>query len=168
MSGGFSNASTLGEGRRNPTRIGPLADYLEQRHRLMIAWEFRPHLIAELELYEQHALHDFFAMSREMYDDDAVTHRQNMTKLEPSLPHKAGRAYGHFEQVVAADRERRAVVQNVVETVPVRGAKRLKKTVRVTALVTSELDVQGLARAIMNLAKEDQKNGGELLKRLKK
>ena len=49
-----------------------------------------------------------------------------------------------------------------------RGAKRPKKTVRATALVKPELDIQGLARAIMNLAKEDQKNGGELLKRLKK
>ena len=142
-------------------------DYLEQRHRLMIAWEFRPHLIAELELYEQHALHDFFAMSREMYDDDAIAHRQNMTKLEPSLPHKAGRAYGHFEQIVATDRERRAAPAPI-ESVPMRGAKRSKKTVRVTALVKPELDIQGLARAIMNLAKEDQKNGGELLKRLKK
>lgn len=91
-----------------------------------------------------------------------------MTKLKPSLPHKAGRAYGHFEQVVATDREQRAVVQSVVETVPARGAKRPKKTVRVTALVKPELDVQGLARAIMNLAKEDQKNGGELLKKLQR
>ena len=133
------------------------ADYLDQRHRLMVAWEFRSQLIAELEPYEQHALHNFFAMSREMYDEDVVAYRQEQTKREPSLPHKAGRAYAHLEQIIAADRERRAIA--TVETVPVRGAKRPKKTVRVAGLVKPELDIPGLARMIHRLAIEDQKKG---------
>lgn len=141
-------------------------DYLDQRHRLMTAWEFRSQLIAELEPYEQHALHDFFAISREMYDEDAIAYRQEQTKREPSLPHKAGRAYAHFEQIIAADRERRAA-QAPIKTLPMRGAKRPKKTVRVTGLVRPELDIPGLARMIHRLAIEDQKKGGELLRRQK-
>jgi len=139
--------------------------YLDQRHRLMVAWEFHSQLIAELEPYEQHTLHDFFAISREIYDEDAVVHRQEQTKREPSLPHKAGRAYAHFEQIIAADREKRATA--TTETVPMRGAKRPKKVVRVAGLVKPELDVPGLARMIHRLAAEDQKNGGELLDVLK-
>lgn len=141
-------------------------DYLNQRQRLMVAWEFRSQLIAELKPYEQHSLHDFFAISREMYDEDAITYRQEQTKREPSLPHKAGRAYAHFEQIIAADRERRAAV--TVETVPVRGAKRPKKTIRVAGLVRPEHDIPGLARMIHRLAIDDQKNGGELLRRSSK
>lgn len=143
------------------------SDYLDQRHRLMIAWEFRSQLIAELEPYDQHALHDFFSISCEMYDEDAIAYRREQTKREPSLPHKAGRAYAHFEQIIAADRERRAV-STPVETKPVRGMKRPKKTVRVTGLVKPELDVPGFARMIQRLATEDQKNGGELLSATKR
>ena len=97
-----------------------------------------------------------------MYDEDAIAYRQEQTKREPSLPHKAGRAYAHFEQIIAVDREQRAL-QPITKTVPMHGAKRPKKTVRVTGLVRPELDAKKFAEILVRVAIEDQKNGGGLL-----
>ena len=138
-------------------------DYLDQRHRLMIAWEFRPHLFAELELYEQHALHDFFAFSRELFDDDAVLYRREVSKRWPSLPQKAGRAYTHFEAVVAADKLRREQEREKVTTIPMRGATRPKKVVTVKPVARPELDVKRMVQILYRAVAEDKKSGGELL-----
>ncbi|WP_448238432.1 hypothetical protein [Microbacterium paulum] len=123
----------------------------------MIAWEFRPLPIAELELYEQHSLHDFFAMSRELFDDDALIYRREVSKRWPSLPQKAGRAYTRFEQVVARDTANREREREKVTTIPMRGATRPKKVVTVKALANPELDARRMAQILFWAAVEDQK-----------
>lgn len=140
--------------------------YLDRRHRLMDAWEFRSHLIAELESFEQMDLHKFFAISKNFYDDEALVFRRDVAKLEPSLPSQAGRAYAKFERIVAADKVRRD--NPPVEVVRAKDMPRPKKVVRVTGLVRPELNMHAFARALVNLAVEDEKNGWELYKRLKK
>lgn len=140
-------------------------DYLDQRHRLMIAWEFRPLLIAELELYEQHALHDFFAMSRELFDEDALLYRQEVSKRWPSLPQKAGRAYTRFERVVSEDKLRREHEKEKVTTIPMRGATRPKKVVTVKTLANPELDARRIAQILFWVAVENQKRPSQPLLR---
>ncbi|OZD55610.1 hypothetical protein CH252_07085 [Rhodococcus sp. 06-1477-1B] len=139
-------------------------DYLEQRRRLMSAWEFSPHLIAELEFRQQRALHDFFAVSHEMYDEEVIAYRQAQAKSFPSLPQRAGRAYVCFEEIVAEDRRRRAMAPT--ETVQVSGAKRPRKIVRVVGLVRPQIDTKKIAEILVQLAIED--SGNELLEKLRK
>lgn len=140
--------------------------YLAKRQRLFDAWEFRPGLFAELQTFEQRDLHRYFAPSRELYDDDALTYRREVTKLVPSLPSQAGRAYVRFERVVAADLTRRKDVS--AQTVRAMGSPRPKRVVTVRALAKPELNVQRLAKLLIDLAVEDQKDDGKLLKKLRR
>ena len=126
----------------------------------MIAWEFRPLLIAELELYEQHALHDYFAMSKELFDEDALLYRREVSKRWPSLPQKAGRAYTHFEQVLVKDKLRREHEREKVTAIPMRGTARPKKIVTVKALVRPELDAKRTAQILVYIWREEMKAAG--------
>ncbi|WP_047521871.1 hypothetical protein [Microbacterium sp. ZOR0019] len=123
-------------------------------------------LFAELEYFEQRDLHRFFAPSKELYDDDTLAYRREMTKLHPSLPNQAGRAYAHFERVVAEDAERRA--NPPVKTVRLKGSPRPQRVVTVRGVARPEPDAKRLAQLIVSLVREDEKSGGELLKTLKK
>lgn len=129
--------------------------YLAKRQRLFNAWELRPGLFALLRPFEQRDLHRYFAPSRDFYDDDALTFRREVTKLLPSLPAQAGRAYARFERVVAADRLRRT--QAPVISTGTKTSPRPKRVVTVQALVEPELDVKRRARVLMDLAIEDAK-----------
>ena len=140
--------------------------YLAHRQRLSDAWEFRPGLFAELQTFEQRDLHRYFAPSRDFYDDDVLTYRREVTKLVPSLPSQAGRAYAHFERMVAANRVRRKEVS--AQSVRAMGSPRPKRVVTVQALAEPELDVARLARALVDFAIADQKTGGELLKSIQR
>lgn len=129
--------------------------YLAKRQRLADAWEFRPGLFAGLQTFEQRDLHRYFALSRDFYDDDALLYRREVTKLLPSLPAQAGRAYAHFERMIAADRLRRT--QRPVVTSRTKSSPRPTRVVTVQALVEPELDVKRLARVLLDLAIEDAK-----------
>ena len=69
-------------------------DYLTIRHFLTRLWDQDDgHSYAALPGYAQRELHDFYAPTVYMTDEDAVAHRMAMTKTFPSLPHSAGRAF---------------------------------------------------------------------------
>jgi len=129
--------------------------YLAKRQRLADAWEFRPGLFAGLQTFEQRDLHRYFAFSRDVYDDDALAYRREVTKLLPSLPAQAGRAYARFERAIAADRLRRT--QAPETSARTKSSPRPKRVVTVQALVEPELDVKRLARVLLDFAIEDAK-----------
>lgn len=69
-------------------------DYLARRQFLMELWFDRdggPFAVVPTSM--QRDLHDFFAPSEGLTDNEALAHRKGMTKASPSLPQKAGRAY---------------------------------------------------------------------------
>ena len=133
--------------------------YLAHRQRLSDAWEFRPGLFAELQTFEQRDLHRYFAPSRELYDDDVLAYRREVTKLVPSLPSQAGRAYAHFERVIAEDKAKRA--NPPVKAVRTKDSLRLQRVVTVKATARPEIDVHRLARLLVSLALEGQANDSE-------
>lgn len=135
----------------------------------MHAWEYHSHLIAELAVFEQWNLHRFFAMSEEMGDEAAVAHRRQVSKSKPSLPSQAGRALAHFERVVQEWQAMQTYANGPdPKSVPTSRGGRRQATIRVTLLARPTIDALKLAQVLMQVAAEDQKNGGELLKRLKK
>lgn len=139
--------------------------YLDIRHHLMTVWELRSDLLGNLAYFEQRDLHRFFAMSHEMYDDDALAYRREVTRQSSSLPSQAGRAYAKLERVIAEDRARRATP--ATKTVRAKGSPRLQRVVTVKGIAQPEIDARRVARLLVDLAVQDEKSGGELLRRLK-
>lgn len=70
--------------------------FLDIHHKLRRLWLDDPRLFAELIINEQWHLHDFFGPDYDWPDDKMLIRRGYMTKIEPSLPQKAGRTHANF------------------------------------------------------------------------
>jgi len=132
--------------------------YLAHRHRLMTAWEFRSDLFGYLAYFEQRDLHHFFAPSKEFYDDDALTYRREVTKLSPSLPSQAGRAYAHFERILAERMERR--ISPRAQAVRTKGLPRPPRETTVRGIARPDLDIRRLARLLVDVSVADSDSPG--------
>ena len=137
-------------------------DYLMIRHFLIDLWnENDGQAFGALPGYAQRALHDYFAPTVTMTDRDALAHRKQMTRAFPSLPQKAGRDFealrasleGRSNQLV--DRHR----SKATRTFKVAGKTR---TIRVAAVSRPQINTHYLAKALLQLVKEDD---GTLMRR---
>ncbi|MGN8026046.1 hypothetical protein [Microbacterium sp. 22242] len=133
-------------------------DYLTHRHFLIELWnEMEGAVFAELPGWAQHDLHDFYAPSEFMWDDDALAHRAAITKAFPALPQKAGRAYealkayreGRSNSMLTTDR------QAATGTSPVGNSKTKTHSIRVSAVSRPQIDLHYLAKALLQLARDD-------------
>ena len=140
-------------------------DYLTIRHFLIDLWnENDGQAFAVLPGYAQRDLHDYFAPSVPMTDHEALDHRKQMTKAFPALPQKAGRDFealrasleGRPNQMV--DRHR----AKTTRTFKVGGKTR---TIRVAAVSRPQIDTHYLAKALLQLVKEDD---GTLMKKARR
>lgn len=84
-------------------------DYLVRRRILCDEWDIHHGgVLSELQSFEQHDLHLFFAPTVDICDDDALAYRKEVVEKHPGLASQAGRAYAHFERELVLARERRA------------------------------------------------------------
>lgn len=107
--------------------------------------------LAVLPGYAQRDLHDFFAFSVAMTDEEALAHRAEMTTVFPSLPQSAGRALIALRAGLEGQ-PNRMVDRHRADTsrlVMVAGAPR---EVRIEAISRSGVDVEALDRALCYLA----------------
>lgn len=130
-------------------------DYLTIRHFLTRLWDQDDgHSFAVLPGYAQRELHDFYAPTVYMTDEDAVAHRKAMTKTFPSLPHCAGRAFealrANLEDRPNLMIERHRVAQT--HTFKVAGKSR---TIRLDTVSRPKIDEYYLTKALLQLVKED-------------
>lgn len=95
-------------------------------------------------------------MSKDLDDEDAVTHRKEATKKEPSLPQQAGRAFTQLEAVMR-EADLRSQNPSPVIIAPGRRGKRRAMTIRVRALVRPEIDYKLLAEALLRHVIEDER-----------
>ena len=130
-------------------------DYLNNRRLLCEQWlEHQGGAFINLPRQAQLDLHDYYAPSREMWDDDAITHRDAMAKAFPSLPQKAGRAFealrasldGEPNQVLERYRER---TTNVIES----GKK--QRRIRITAIANPNPDFTFLKGHLVDMIKAE-------------
>lgn len=141
-------------------------DYLTIRHFLTRLWDQdNGHSFAVLPGYAQRELHDFYAPTIYMTDEDAVAHRKAMTKTFPSLPHSAGRA---FEALRASLEDRPNLMLERhraarAHTFKVAGKPR---TIRLDTVSRPKIDEYYLTKALMQLVKEDV--DGKLLKKARR
>ncbi|MFK4728277.1 hypothetical protein ROT00_01180 [Agromyces mediolanus] len=130
-------------------------DYLTIRHFLIDLWnENDGQAFGELPGYAQRDIHDYFAPTVPMSDRDALAHRKQMTKVFPSLPQKAGR---DFEALRASldGRPNQMVDRHRGKTTRAFKVGGKTRTIRVAAVSRPQIDTHYLAKALLQLVKED-------------
>lgn len=128
-------------------------EYLYQRNRLRVSWfEHGGFAFARLNSQEQMDLHDYFAPSKDLSDEELIAHRVAIAEAFPSLPQKAGKAYqeitAHLEQPKLPPTP---LPNRAARRRPTRGPRHvIVRTVR-----RPEVDVYKLSRALLALAKAE-------------
>ena len=138
-------------------------DYLVRRRILFDDWDLHDgEVLSELQSFEQHDLHRFFAPTVDLYDDDALAYRREVAKKDPGLAAQAGRAYAHFERELAVARERRAA-RAAAPARPARkqnnrsGWRKGARKIIVKPLVRPERDLKRIVKVLVDFAVEDEK-----------
>jgi hypothetical protein len=125
-------------------------DYLDIHHKLRACWLSQPHqmLFAMLEPHEQWSLHYYFKPACDMTDAELLEHRKSITAEYSSLPHRAGRAFAQLCRIneELARRQTEARDGSGRQTQP-------SDPPRVYGLVRPEVDVEMLARVLVEMAK---------------
>jgi hypothetical protein len=89
-------------------------------------------------------------------DEEAIAHRQSLTKQYPSLPNRAGKLYAQVDLYARA--KQKTMAKQLAQPVKVK-AERIPKSqrrIRVRALAHPEPNVRLLARALMSVARDMQ------------
>jgi len=113
-------------------------DFYERHLLLKQVWQTYPEIFADLSFIQQRAIHDFFHPTQELSQIELRQIRRAITKADPKLPHRAGRA---FQDLMHG---------TVLSSVPSRSK------IRVVALVRPEIDGAKLARAFIELARQER------------
>lgn len=129
--------------------------YLATHQQLRSAWLKDPARFATLNANEQWVLHGYFAPEHNLSDDRLLAYRHEVSKIDPSLPQRAGKALTKWrmkEAPLATYRER--------SHSPAPGSKRSRNyEVTVFSLVHPELDPQDIARAFLAAFKDHEAGG---------
>jgi len=127
-------------------------DYLLQRRYLCSIWENdEGGSFAVLPGQQQRDLHDYYAPSGHLTEQQALTHRTAISKAFPSLPQSAGRSFnalrdhldGKPNQIVDSHLRRRTTSEKI-------GGK--QRTVRTLSVSRPKIDHRRLARALLDHA----------------
>ncbi|TWE12605.1 hypothetical protein BKA23_1420 [Rudaeicoccus suwonensis] len=134
--------------------------YLELHRRLRALWLQDDANYLDFTTTEQLTIHRFFAPGKDLDDEALLARRQEITKLEPSLPQRAGRAIANLDQIerIAAYRQNRAeeLARNPPQPRPkgqrVTRPKGSEYNITVRGVMRPEIDIQRLACAIVHMA----------------
>lgn len=124
--------------------------FLARRHWLVRVWLENQDTFGWLSSRQQGALHEFFRPAELLTDQEAITHRQQCSQVQPSLPAVAGRAYQVLVTAQQAWRQAPAPVAL--------GRRNHRLTVdqlHVRAIRRPQPDFKRLARAIYLIAEEE-------------
>ena len=130
-------------------------DYLNNRRLLCEQWvEHDGGAFINLPRQAQLDLHDYYTPSREMWDDDAITHRDAIAKEFPSLPQKAGRALEALR--ASLDGEANQLVQRHLErTTHVVQIGKKRRTIGVAGIANPNPDYTSLAEHLVDMFKAE-------------
>lgn len=138
--------------------------YLDINHDLALMWRTDEFTYGTLSPNEQWDLHAYFVPYKSLSEAELIAHRKRISKEQPSLPQRAGRAAEHFKRNYYKVREsRRREAEERLEREAARAAAGKKSAYRtapkpkgplkVYALVNPEIDVKMLARACIAIAR---------------
>lgn len=128
-------------------------EYLVRSAMLHRVWEHNPRAYSFLTHQQQRDLHDYFLMSQSMTNEELLAHRKRVSRSDPSLPQRAGRA-----------------LKELLRPTP----KPAKSKASISPLAKPEIELEKLAGALLDLAKslppekqeELAKEGRALLERM--
>jgi hypothetical protein len=129
--------------------------YLQAHHDLQRLWQHDRAVFAELTPVEQWQLHDFFRPSKDLTDEQLLTHRRVISQTRPSLPQQAGRALHRLEEYLAV-RSTSSQQSSRVPAIRRFGARREHHIV-VKAVVRPEIDVDKLVRLMLEVARAEDR-----------
>ncbi len=133
-------------------------NYLDRRLFLRQRWAVNDGAaFGELSLQDQLDLHDYYALSIPVTNEQALQHRLAMTNAFPSLPQKAGRAYGALRavfdgapnQMIEGHRRSTTTVEIIADT---------RHSLRIAGIAHPKPDHYRLARALLKLAIDPKKS----------
>jgi hypothetical protein len=128
------------------------AGYLKRRSKLV--HEYTRHdsnAFVVLESHQQWGLYEYFQPRRQLTDNELMAHHEACAQQDPSLPQRAGRAYGRIEPILAIPDEQRTT--GVDQFVSRYGTKE----VMVWPKVRPEINYKQVARALILLARNEMK-----------
>lgn len=115
------------------------SNYLFLRTYLCELWSTDQHRFGLISSQDESYLHQFFCPSVVLTDDEALVHRAQITKEDPSLPQCAGRALRHLANPKPDPKARVRVPVGV-------GSRNVRV---VSAVHRPDPDIKRLARALM-------------------
>jgi len=125
-------------------------DYLQHHRTLVRLWRDHPDVFSDLSVRAQFDLHTYFQTTNLGTDAELLAERARLTAEDPSLPQRAGKALAALHDAPTKGRPAsRACVPAGKGTIYVRGVMR------------AEPDVKQLARALLCLAEELDRQDGE-------
>ncbi|HWH26277.1 MAG TPA: hypothetical protein VNT53_06495 [Pseudolysinimonas sp.] len=134
------------------------AQYLQQRKQLRADWfEDDAYAFGHLTGLEQADLHQYFAPTETMNDDEALRHRSKMNESFPSLPQKAGRAYQSARLFLGG----RPAPQPAPNRAERRHVPKKSRRVVVGMIRRPKVDAHKLVRVLVELAAADLKEWDE-------
>lgn len=75
-------------------------NYLQQRHHLCHLWFAQDGgSVSRLSATEQWDLHGFYGITEQFDEKQILAYRAEVTREQPSLPQRAGRAYAHLQAI---------------------------------------------------------------------
>ena len=133
----------------------PDKQYLKIHKRLKRFWFKAQRVYSYLTSNEQWQLHDYYRPSEDLSEDQLITHRAEITKARPALPHQAARALEKLD-AAAANWALKAVRPREPALSPARrkGSGRRKHNLVIRSIVRPKIDIKKLSRAIILLAED--------------
>jgi len=133
-------------------------DYTKQRLFLVHAWSWFPDIFTVLPYNQQMEVHEYYAPSKTCTTDEALVHRHQVTREQPSLPNRAGKSFPrllHRTQVITQRIE--FLATHPQPPLPhLKTKSRTHGNVRSYALTPPEIDDRKLARALPAVARDMQ------------
>ena len=123
--------------------------YLTQHHQLKSEWFSESGgAFIMLSPAEQWTLHGYYEFTKHLADDQLLAHRAAVSRAQPSLPHRAGKAFAKL----AVFAERLEIYRATPH--PSTRKKGAPYEVRVLSQVNPDIDPKAMAKILIEIAKE--------------
>ena len=122
-------------------------DYCTRRTILTALYDQHDSAFIRLTTAEQRTLHDYYAPALELEPAELTAHRRAITKRDPSLPQRAGRAWAHLERLHI---ERPMPAAVVVPS----GRRRRPRHIHARGVLRPEPDYDKLVRTMLHIVDE--------------
>ncbi len=132
--------------------------YYKDHELLFLLWYSIQNLFSVLTPTQQQAIHDFCLPTANITKNELLDYREYISKLRPSLPHKAGRALKWMYSIYLVANERagkdEAKFRAIINYFRHENQKKImqgKRRIRVSSIRQPQIDIERLGRALIEL-----------------